>query len=240
MRYLKQAVILILGLIVIAFILAIDAGGLRTRLSKERQQLEFRAKVVTLNYDIPPFNDLLVFAKDPQNANNQNLSQYVRYYRKVTGLFPSMGDAYHFLGYCYYYLGQYQEAILSYQKAIELSPNLFWSYYNLGLILFKAGQFENAAPFFLKAVSFRPKEIVNEMVTSAAFRQIMSEQNFDFKMDSSLEKSYDNTYYLLAASLQASGQERQAQEVFNNIKGLYNKENTPSLKELANLNLGIF
>lgn len=240
MRYLNKAAILILAPAVVALVFTVDAGGLRTYLKKERRELQFRAKLVTLNHDIPPFDNLLLFAKNPEGSNKEDLSQYIQYYQKVVSLFPEMGEAYHILGYCYYYSGEYERSVSSYQKAIELKPELFWDYYNLGLILFKAGQFENAVPFFVKAVSFKPKEIMNQVVTSPAFRQIMASEKFNLEMDMNLQKSYDSSYYLLAASLQAGGRTQQAREILQKIKEARPGVDFPSLESLAKLELAIF
>ncbi len=76
---------------------------------------------------------------DPQRVEDRRL-----YYLRLKNFLPVKALAYGNLGFCYFHLGQYAQAIHAYQKAIALDKSLYALHYNLGHIFLLNNQPEDA------------------------------------------------------------------------------------------------
>lgn len=60
------------------------------------------------------------------------------------------------IGWAYYNMGKYKEALSSFKKAVELNPGFSLAYYNMGLTYAKLKDIEKSAAAFEKAVKISP------------------------------------------------------------------------------------
>jgi tetratricopeptide (TPR) repeat protein len=122
------------------FILLIrdSQGPLRERLARnlmtgwlirQNDQIQLKAKTMTLNYAMPSFDDLrrsLTQEAPPESV----ASSYIEYYEKVVNYFPQLSGAHALLGFCYYNQGKTSLAIQRYLQAHQQAPDVFWHSYN--------------------------------------------------------------------------------------------------------------
>jgi len=81
---------------------------------------------------------------------------------------PHNGKISNTIGFYYYKMENYPEAIKYYKKAIELTPDYPLSYNNLGVIYLQTEQYEQAEECFRKAIALDPvyiKAVCNLGVT---------------------------------------------------------------------------
>ena len=69
---------------------------------------------------------------------------------------PHNGKVSNAIGFYYYKMKNYPEAIKYYKKAIELTPDYPLSYNNLGVIYLQTQQYEQAEECFRKAIALDP------------------------------------------------------------------------------------
>jgi tetratricopeptide (TPR) repeat protein len=69
---------------------------------------------------------------------------------------PHNGKISNAIGFCYYKMKNYPEAIKYYKKAIELTPDYPLSYNNLGVIYLQTEKYEQAEECFRKAIALDP------------------------------------------------------------------------------------
>ena len=60
------------------------------------------------------------------------------------------------LGFCHFYLGDYQQALTAYRQAIEKEPQLYFYYWDMGLLNYYLGDFEKSRYFFERALFYIP------------------------------------------------------------------------------------
>ena len=91
--------------------------------------------------------------------DTDSLRWAIRYYRKLHRQAPEnslyLGD----LGFCYFYLHQYDEAIRAYRQAIEREGQLYTYHWDLGMIYFSRGQFAEARKSLLAALNRIPRSV---------------------------------------------------------------------------------
>jgi tetratricopeptide (TPR) repeat protein len=81
---------------------------------------------------------------------------------------PHNGKIANTIGFYYYKMENYSEAVKYYKKAIELTPDYPFSYNNLGVIYLQTKQYEQAEEYFQKAIALDPfyiKAVCNLGVT---------------------------------------------------------------------------
>lgn len=135
-----------------------------------------KAKLKTLNYFRPESFEYLLTV-DPKDENKSWFIEYVVYYQKIARHVPVYSEAYEILGYCFYHLGKYQDAISAYRKSAHLHPGFFWPQYNLGVIYFKMGQYQAAAEAFKNALAANPAVTVQFLSTSRIYKSILPQVN---------------------------------------------------------------
>lgn len=69
---------------------------------------------------------------------------------------PHNGKISNTIGFYYYEMKNYPEAIKYYKKAIELTPDYPLSYNNLGVIYLQTEEYEQAKEYFRKAIALDP------------------------------------------------------------------------------------
>jgi tetratricopeptide (TPR) repeat protein len=132
------------------------------------EKVAMKARIKTLNRQMPDFQYLAQIARAPGRFDPVRMKDYVRYYQRVVEYFPSMGEAWGMLGFCYhFYDGKTQQAIEAYEKAIQCNPRFFWFYYNLGSLHYQQGD-------YAKAVRMLEAAIKQDFAQSAKF--ILSSQ----------------------------------------------------------------
>jgi ribosomal protein S12 methylthiotransferase accessory factor len=65
-------------------------------------------------------------------------------------------EAHHLLGFCFYKLGEYRQAVECFEKAIELDPGSGIDYANLGINLLRLGHKQEAAYVLKQALDLDP------------------------------------------------------------------------------------
>lgn len=169
----------------------------------ERDELQARSKLVTLNYYIPEFEYLADFIIRPQKQFDlprlTGFGGYLPYYQKAVETLPLEPHAHAMLGFCYYYKGDLSRALQEYQKAISLNPYFFWFHYNKGILLLKDKKYELAKESFQKALATNPDSVFRMILSSKIYQQIIfsSSANMSALLVERLKSGYADCYRLL-------------------------------------------
>ena len=181
-------------------------------------QSKLRARISTLNYFIPSFQELSnVIQSGPLNPLGDD---YVKYYEKVVEVFPQIPENYSLLGYCYFMAGEKGMAIKAFQKAIELNSVNFWVFYDLAIILREQGDYRQSIFLLLKAVALTPDNVVKGILSAIVYQQIIRSENFHYDIIGSLHLGYAKAFYLLGLNFQSLGNPEMAQKSFIQSKAL--------------------
>lgn len=168
---------------------------------KKHDRIESKTKMGSLNSLIPNSFDYLVNLSAQEEVDANKVREYVRYYNQVVDFIPKQAGAYGILGFCYYYLGEYEKAFYAYQKAIALNPAFFWFHYNLGLIYFNTGQYAEAVKAFQKATQTRADFTLMTMSSSKVYIQLrLLVEGFEDAALPNLQQAYQNSFKLLILS----------------------------------------
>lgn len=192
----KNVLALKMGLTLIALIIfaVLLKSFIIPHIKEERRKVQIKAKAIYLNHHLPTFADLVIFVADRSREHPGALRDYQTYYEKVIDAFPQISEAHSFLGFCYYYLGKEEEAVLAFKKSIMLNPQLFWSHYNLGIIYFKNAQYELAHTSFQKALLITPKKTMQIILQSKIHQQVFGKvTNVNQLVIKDLKLSYSNS-----------------------------------------------
>ena len=73
-----------------------------------------------------------------------------------SGLNPHLKEAHHLLGFCFFKLGDYREAVQCFERVIELDPGSGIDYANLGINLSRLGHAKEAAYVLRQALDLDP------------------------------------------------------------------------------------
>lgn len=119
------------------------------------EKIKFGLNLRQLNFMMPTNYDyLLDLEKKHQPADREKIRGYIEFYLKVIEVLPERADAYGMLGFCYYYLGDFESAVKAYQEALRLKPEEFWFSYNLGAIYYNLKAYSQARVYFNKSTSY--------------------------------------------------------------------------------------
>jgi len=91
-----------------------------------------------------------------QTYNNKNIHKSIDLFNKVVEIEPNLGEAYHYLGNAFKYLGEYKKAITYFKKAMKVKPNLAASYNSLGIIFKDQGKNSEALEHLKMAIKIEP------------------------------------------------------------------------------------
>jgi len=138
----RSFVLYVLGGVILS--LCVDSSVARLNRLNHLKQVEHSVK--SFEQGLVPFNA-------------EEFRWAARYYRELLKFFPPSDLVYGNLGFCYYYLGDYDRAIRAYQQAIALEPHLYLYYLDMGLILFQAGEVKSATSFFDTSLSQLPSTV---------------------------------------------------------------------------------
>ena len=86
----------------------------------------------------------------------ENWSAALTYFQKAIEKNPDFADAWFYIGYCYHFLGRYEEAIESYKQAIRIKPNFAEAHFNLGVAYGKLGRHQDAIESCKQAIRIKP------------------------------------------------------------------------------------
>lgn len=82
----------------------------------------------------------------------------ISYYNEYLASYPNDSKAYHEMGLCYEYLGQYDAAEENFSTAINISPNNEEYYHNRGYVLLRMGNAERAIRDFSQSISLNSQK----------------------------------------------------------------------------------
>jgi len=101
--------------------------------------------------------DLEKFAQRKEEFKTSALREGVRYYKELLRISPFSAYAHANLGFCYFYLGDYQKAMKAYLRAVEIQPNLYSFHCDLGMICLEKKEFKQAVGFFGDCLTLIPR-----------------------------------------------------------------------------------
>jgi superkiller protein 3 len=81
----------------------------------------------------------------------------ISFYTRTLRYIPSSARVYNNLGYTYFCLGKYSEAIAIYNKAIAINPKYAEAYDNLGVACMNLNKHEEAINAYKRAIEIKPK-----------------------------------------------------------------------------------
>ena len=170
------------------------------------------SKVHILNHMLNElkFHELVDIEKNPASFEPARLNKYRQYFQTVTQYIPSFFEAYGMLGFCYYYLGDSQKALLAYQKALEFNPQSLWFNYNAGVIYYHQGRYQEALDSFQKALKTNPSLNAEMVFKSKIYMDIVRQVEID---QPQLEQRLKEGYLLSAYGARLS--ELHIQKIFH-------------------------
>lgn len=167
-------------------------------LINQREKIQHKARIITLNHAIPDFTSLVNFLNSPNSADSiaQN---YLSYYQTVLNIFPGLSDGYAVLGLLYFHMGDETRAIDNFKTAVRLNPNSFYAHYNLGLLYLKKAEYQPAADMLQKAISRDPKTVIESIYSSRIYVQLIGAMTEVQKKDvANLQDDYKRAFKYLA------------------------------------------
>ena len=164
----------------------------------QRERARGKIQITELNYLIPPFAPMAAFGRGEGRLDADQWKQYLEYFKKIAELMPQRWDVYVFLGYCFYDLGQKEQAAACFEKAAQLNPQCFWAYYNIALMAAKEGNCSVAAAGFARALNVPILETAKAMFTSKLYVDLQRDSvGFDQSfVEERLKAAYLNAYQL--------------------------------------------
>ena len=131
-----------------------------------------KARVASLNRLMPSLDTMVDFIVRDKPLKKETLNDYLMYYQNFNAIAPGRADVYGMLGFCYYYLGQYEKAIANYEQATVFNPHFFWFYYNLTTIYFKQGKYQKAIEYSEMAIDSNRKTAVSFLNISKPYADL--------------------------------------------------------------------
>lgn len=122
---------------------------------------------------MPAMAELIMYSQKDFSIEPYKLDDYIYYFQRVLEVFPNHADVYGMLGYCYYYRGEIEKAVVSYQKAIKLNPHNFLFPYNLGAIFYGQENFTEAKNMFRVTLSINPARTFQSLKSSRIYQSII-------------------------------------------------------------------
>ena len=168
-------------------------------LVKQREKIQHKARIITLNYAIPDFTSLVNFLDSPQESGDSQAQSYLSYYQMVSNIFPDLPEGYAVLGLLYFYTGDETRAIDHLQTAVKLNPNSFYAHYNLGLLYLKKARYQEAADALTKAMGCDPKKVIETIYSSRIYVQLIGAMTESQKKNvANLQNDYKTAFKYLA------------------------------------------
>jgi len=130
-------------------------------------------QVNRMNRFKPRFVYLLKVATNQIEAEPKQIIRFIKYYELLLKNFPEQSGAYDYLGFCYYWIGDDDQAIANYQKALNRKPNSFWSAYNIGLIHYKNERYKEATEILKVALDIKLIDAFKVVRFSKVYQQVM-------------------------------------------------------------------
>lgn len=140
--------------------------------------------------------DLEMFSQGRGKLNENTLRWAVRYYSALRKYAPEISLYYGDLGFCYFYLGQDDQAIKAYQKAIELEPQLYMYHYDLGMIYQRLGRLDKAVDCLFSALAHINRS-VQYFSKTAEFLQKYNGQDFSAVAANLIERAHTDEENIL-------------------------------------------
>ena len=103
--------------------------------------------------------DLYGFSNGEGDTDRERLLLGIRYYKELLKINNANAGVYGDLGFCYFYLGDYQTAIRLYKKAISLEPKLYTYHWDLAMIYFYLKEYSNVVPYLQNCITQIPATI---------------------------------------------------------------------------------
>ena len=109
-----------------------------------------KARIISPNYDLPPFNIGLAY------ASRRQYQKAISYYREALAKNPEFALAYHKIGYALYRVARFDQAVENLEQAVRLNPANAEAYNHLGAALVRLGEIDRAIASFRQALRIRP------------------------------------------------------------------------------------
>lgn len=185
-------------------ILIILVGVVLTRFV-DFKEIGYRYKVRRLNDSKPNFHYLVLNVLDKEPVPERMWKNYDQYFQLVLKYIPDDPVAQGLLGFVKAKNQKIEEAINLWKASSSGAPYYFWSDYNLGLYYYKKGDFKKAVTHLEKAIDVPPKVIVQVMVGSVMYRQILQANSFDISLANRVKSAYHDALIVFLANLEKLG-----------------------------------
>lgn len=171
------------------------------------QKIKAKAELRRVHLAMPSLVILARMQKEPDRIPLR-LQEYADYFGAIPGYIENKDDAYAWQGYCYFLLGQPDQAYQSYQKAIRLNPRFFWHHHNQGIVFFKNREYTKAAAAFKNALQANPYLTLSYMQSFINADPLLmpwrlphiSNDELLHKFNDQLRRGYIDNYRLLIVS----------------------------------------
>jgi len=116
-------------------------------------------RISALNYMRRVEGAIIAQIQKEQQPSRYDLEWGILYYERLVDLLGPLDSAYGNMGYCYYFLGDDEEALSMYDKAVAINPFFYTYYWDQGMIYFHCKDYQKAVMLLQKAVDTIPLTI---------------------------------------------------------------------------------
>ncbi|MFC1475447.1 tetratricopeptide repeat protein [Candidatus Zixiibacteriota bacterium] len=124
--------------------------------SKAERSLQLLDQAASLIEGVSVGETLIIRAALAENRGDRIKEQ--EYYRQLVALHPADERAHNLLGNHYYFIQEWEQAIIEYRKAIEIDPDYAPAYNGLGYAYSGLGNYEAAEKAFLSYIEIIPDD----------------------------------------------------------------------------------
>ena len=146
--------------------------------------------------------------------------------KKVIELNPHLASAYNLLGYCYFFGGDYKQALRYYQKAIAENPKNGLYLYGVARALESLNRIEEAMRFAEESTRLDPQTSRNHYLLGKIYAKLGRNHEAVSQLETAvrLDPESESPYYLLARTYMRMNEPEKAQEWTQKLQELTTKK----------------
>ncbi len=150
------------------------------------------------------------------NADSKEVKEQIKYYEQEVKGKPNDPNMRVQLGYSYFLIKDYDEAIKQYKTAIALDKNYFDAYLNLSIIYDKQDETDAALKNAIKATEISPKDYKGHFLKGKSYRKLKmyKEANEALAEADRLNPGNIDAIYEIGLVAEQQGKKKEAEAIY--------------------------
>jgi tetratricopeptide (TPR) repeat protein len=151
-----------------------------------------------------------------KNSDEVKIEERLKYYKMQVEEKPNDVKTRVQLGYSYFLMKDYDEAIKQYKVATSLDKNYYDAYLNLAIVYDNENQINDALEMSTKAVKLAPKDYKGHLLKGRAYRKLKmyKEASTELSEASRLMKGNVDIIYEIGLVAEAQGKIKEAEQIY--------------------------